>query len=839
MPKRAGRKSLSQTPAPTKDRVIGSKINPKGSAMSKTSAKNIKFSAKTIDTLKNKLTEFKKKYPSKTNITISDLKAVYRRGSGAYSGSHRPTITGGAPNSRAAWSFARVNKFLEKAAGKKVKKAYVQDDDLLKYENGGLIAPNGKPSNLTPEQYKLVRTKAFKEWFGDWENDPANASKVVDENGEPMILYRGNLVNQEKLGYTFNLGENFLKKQSGNTFGFFFTNKIDIAKKYMLVDHFDEIRGGSLTEVFIKSNKILDLKDFDLKISQNSFVEGLIQKGIIFDNELEKRILDFDPYTYEYWGNNVFDYFDVFPELRNLFIKNGFTSVVFYEMSRNYSKYQVYVAFNSNQIKLADGTNTTFDGSNPDIRYAKGGKTKKSGGDCYFIAGSMAMDFGNKINYIGTPYVVHAEVKGQGAIADIRYGHAWIEDDENVYDFSNGRELVIPKQLYYLIGDIKTDNPKKYQKYTFAEARKKMVDTRHYGCWDIEVDYENGGTLNYKAMEDKMVALPDTYSNPKRLNEVLNAQGYGLVEKPFFKPHKTVYQIAEEQDVPIDIVKHQLVKGMDVESEHSDDFNVQQTIALQHLDEDVFYYQKLKMKNGGYFKSGGEVKPDDKGTKDMITHKSGEAGGMLVGNRHSEGGIKAINKSNGQPLEMEGGEVVITRNAVSDNTKHEFEGEMLTNRQILSRINESGGGVSFADGGDIPHKCSCSGKSYKFGGDTLKDSEIVGRINSRYDKSMEGIVYPELKDSERLEKLYVPNEQYEKAVNLYGEGGMVRLVHKKVPSYKAFANKHKEISQPMMKKSYKLYLQKNYGIDFNKLPHNLQVALLIGSQTLIDKYLNS
>ena len=66
------------------------------------------------------------------------------------------------------------------------------------------LAPNGKPSNLTPEQYKLVRTKAFKNWFGDWENDPKNASKVVDENGEPLLLYRGNKGNVEELGYEFN-----------------------------------------------------------------------------------------------------------------------------------------------------------------------------------------------------------------------------------------------------------------------------------------------------------------------------------------------------------------------------------------------------------------------------------------------------------------------------------------------------------------------------------------------------------------------------------------------------------------------------------------------------------
>ena len=44
-----------------------------------------------------------------------------------------------------------------------------------------LLAPNGKQSKLTPEEYKLVRTPAFKKWFGDWENDPANASKVNDK----------------------------------------------------------------------------------------------------------------------------------------------------------------------------------------------------------------------------------------------------------------------------------------------------------------------------------------------------------------------------------------------------------------------------------------------------------------------------------------------------------------------------------------------------------------------------------------------------------------------------------------------------------------------------------
>jgi len=55
--------------------------------------------------------------------------------------------------------------------------------------NNILLSPNGKPSNLNQKQWLQVRTSEFKEWFGDWENDPKNASKVVDDNGEPLVVY--------------------------------------------------------------------------------------------------------------------------------------------------------------------------------------------------------------------------------------------------------------------------------------------------------------------------------------------------------------------------------------------------------------------------------------------------------------------------------------------------------------------------------------------------------------------------------------------------------------------------------------------------------------------------
>ena len=53
---------------------------------------------------------------------------------------------------------------------------------------------------------------------------------------------------------------------------------------------------------------------------------------------------------------------------------------------------------------------------------------------------------------------------------------------------------------------------------------------------------------------------------------------------------------------------------------------------------------------------------------------------------------------------------------------------MMTNREILSTINEKGGGVSFAKGGDIPKNIKRTGASYKYGGKTMTDHEIYKKI---------------------------------------------------------------------------------------------------------------
>lgn len=71
---------------------------------------------------------------------------------------------------------------------KKILSRYTNADGTMK--PGYMKAPNGKPTNLTEKQWLQVRTPAFKKWFGDWEK-PVAHSKVVDENGEPRVVYHG------------------------------------------------------------------------------------------------------------------------------------------------------------------------------------------------------------------------------------------------------------------------------------------------------------------------------------------------------------------------------------------------------------------------------------------------------------------------------------------------------------------------------------------------------------------------------------------------------------------------------------------------------------------------
>lgn len=459
--------NLSKTPAPKSERIKGSKTNPKGTAKDSKFGASIKFDENTLASIKSLIDSHNEKYPSK-KITLGVAKAVVRRGMGAYSSTHRPTITGGKPNSRTAWGLARLKAFIHKAEkGKSKSKKYSQDNDLFddlnikvsKFATGGLIAPNGKPSKLTPEQYKLVRTPEFKAWFGDWENDPKNASKVVDENGEPLVVYRGDS-SASKKGFVFKTGFNRMgfinKSRLPNQYFHYFVNNYDVALGYandQIYDHnfkVEETGKGKIwqaqvTPYFLSIKNPIDITPNNPLFPTFKEYEDVLKHEVgkewfeknekfrtgydygklissselnkIFEDKLGKNYLDNTASSnISTWQKQSFQNdlqrnqsYSFFVELKGYdtgsavlrkvyenMLKKNIDGLMFLETTHwktdfieNWSKYKsgelkydykrwvekpkVFAALESNQIKLADGTNITFDENNPDIRFEDGG----------------------------------------------------------------------------------------------------------------------------------------------------------------------------------------------------------------------------------------------------------------------------------------------------------------------------------------------------------------------------------------------------------------------------------------------------------------------------------
>ena len=134
------KRTKAQTPAPKKDRITGSKKNPKGSASG--SRGGIKISDRAQKALENLRDKHNDRYNAKSKqVDLGTLKAVFRRGAGAFSVSHRPGMD------RTQWGIARVNAFLKLVGTGERKKAYDTDLDLL---------PKGHPQRTEKKSETLA-----------------------------------------------------------------------------------------------------------------------------------------------------------------------------------------------------------------------------------------------------------------------------------------------------------------------------------------------------------------------------------------------------------------------------------------------------------------------------------------------------------------------------------------------------------------------------------------------------------------------------------------------------------------------------------------------------------
>ena len=220
-------------------------------------------------------------------------------------------------------------------------------------KNGNyMLAPNGKKTKLDAEQWSNVRTDNFKKWFGDWENDPENASKVVDENGEPMVVYHGRSTDfntfEKKEGVRFVMGlEDKVKAE-----GFFFSPDKGLAEEF--AGNAARHRGGKANVVpcFLNIRKPLDLvsEDYDKRyedVTGWSWVVGMDSQDNLWEIMDEEGMAD---------------------KMKD----KGYDGAIFVEeVDDNYEPTKIsYCALDANQIKSADNNNGEYSAENNDIRFS-------------------------------------------------------------------------------------------------------------------------------------------------------------------------------------------------------------------------------------------------------------------------------------------------------------------------------------------------------------------------------------------------------------------------------------------------------------------------------------
>ena len=180
-------------------------------------------------------------------------------------------------------------------------------------DNGFVASIRDAGSTVKPKLNNVTQSQQFKRWFGDWQNHPENASKVVNEDGTPKVVYHGT-----------NAEFNTFQQENG---AYFFSESMDYAESMA-----DERGGNRIIEAYLKMKN-----PYTVKLSPKQFTDNIAEAPSI-------------RYAKEHGHDGV------------IFEYDGSKEDLAYD--------KFYVVFDSAQIKSATDNIGTFDKTNPDIRFS-------------------------------------------------------------------------------------------------------------------------------------------------------------------------------------------------------------------------------------------------------------------------------------------------------------------------------------------------------------------------------------------------------------------------------------------------------------------------------------
>lgn len=198
-------------------------------------------------------------------------------------------------------------------------------------------------SNVNKKIKKITQSQQFVRWFGDWQNKPKTASKVVDGNGEPLVMYH----------------------QTGNDFTVFDT-------KHTGAGEFDsEMPTGIFMKptsdnIGVSGNKQMALYANirnPLTVNNRAELVRFYEQNIDGYKEARENINDIDSeYEASKKAKSLID---------DYFRSSNYDGVIVNNDVGSFGRStKTYIAFSNTQVKSATDNIGTFDGRNSDIRYA-------------------------------------------------------------------------------------------------------------------------------------------------------------------------------------------------------------------------------------------------------------------------------------------------------------------------------------------------------------------------------------------------------------------------------------------------------------------------------------
>ena len=268
--------------------------------------------------------------------------------------------------------------------------AYTKEEqDILsrapRNANGQLLAPNGRVSNLTEKQYVQVRTKAFKDWFGDWEKGTIFTANNVDDIEELKRKYPSTLPNKFYHHSTNKFGRQPFDSREGtkeklHIIGRLITDKVDalVVENPNSDNKISHITLATATgikpfesnkELQLHQDKIQPLDDYvdtTFRNNMSNDVSKVVDENgeplVVKHNSKSKDITSFDKNRRGTNGGTLFgkgfyfstntDYNSVFGNIEyNVFlnIKNPLSSDKTSPSYRIYNDYKLGIAFGSNE----------------------------------------------------------------------------------------------------------------------------------------------------------------------------------------------------------------------------------------------------------------------------------------------------------------------------------------------------------------------------------------------------------------------------------------------------------------------------------------------------------